>query len=136
MTSTKRLLVVANRTVDSNELFAELARRAKTDAIAVTLLVPQDIYGGQGRRLNAALTHLHEAGIPAEGMLGDTDPLIAVQDAWSASRFDEIVLSTLPSGVSRWLGLDLPRRVARITGATVSHVVATEAELAVPAPVG
>lgn len=133
MTSTKRLLVVANRTADSDELFDELQRRAKTEPISVTLLVPQDIYGGQGRRLNAALTRLHGAGIAAEGMLGDTDPLIAVQETWNAHRFDEIVVSTLPSGISRWLGLDLPHRVARITGAPVAHVVATEAEQAMPA---
>ena len=126
MTSTRRLLVVANRTADSDELFDELHNRAEQDPIAVTLLVPQELYGGAGRRLNAALTRLHEAGIAAEGMLGDTDPVIAVQDAWSPDRFDEIVVSTLPSGVSRWLGLDLPHRVSRLTGAPVAHVVAQE----------
>jgi GABA permease len=134
MTSTKRLLVVANRTADSTELFDELQRRAEEEPIAVTLLVPQEIFGGQGRRLNAALTRLHDAGITAEGMLGDTDPVIAVQEAWNPSRFDEILVSTLPSGVSRWLGLDLPHRVARLTGATVSHVVSHEVEHATSVP--
>jgi hypothetical protein len=135
MTSIQRLLVVANRTADSEELFEELQRRAETQTISVTLLVPQDVYGGQGRRLNAALRRLHDAGIGAEGMLGDVDPVIAVQDAWSPERYDEIVVSTLPSGISRWLGLDLPSRITRLTGAEVSHVVATEARAAVPDPI-
>jgi GABA permease len=135
VTSIQRLLVVANRTADSEELFAELQRRAQTQTIAVTLLVPQDVYGGQGKRLNAALRRLHDAGISAEGMLGDVDPVIAVQDAWDPARHDEILVSTLPSGISRWLGLDLPSRISRLTRAEVSHIVATEAHEAVADPI-
>jgi hypothetical protein len=135
MTSTKRLLVVANRTADSDELFDELRGRAELEPISVMLLVPQELFGGQGRRLNAALRRLHDAGIDAEGMLGDTDPLIAVHEAWNPARFDEIIVSTLPSGVSRWLGFDLPHRVARITDAPVSHVIGSEVEHATSVPI-
>jgi hypothetical protein len=39
-------------------------------------------------------------------------------------KFDEVVVSTLPTGVSRWLGLDLPRRLEKLTGVSVLHVVA------------
>lgn len=126
MTPTARVLVVANRTADSEELFAALTARAKQGPISVTMLVPQDTYGGQGRRLNAALDRLHGAGIDAKGMLGDTDPAIAVQETWDPRFFDEIFVATLPVGVSRWLGFDLPQRIAKLTDAVVHHVEATE----------
>lgn len=136
MGSTTKLLVVANRTVDSDELFAALRDRAERSPVRVTLLVPQDSRGGMGRRLNAALKRLHEAGIPAEGMLGDVDPIVAVQEVWEASKYDAVVLSTLPAHESRWMELDLPDRVAQVTGAPVSHVVSTEVGSFAPAPMG
>lgn len=136
MTSTLHLLVVANRTADSDELFNDLKARAARGPIAVTLLVPQDTQGGQGRRLRAALDRLHEAGIEAEGMLGDTDPAFAVRDAWDPREYDEIVVATLPVGVSRWLGIDLPHRIARITDAVVHHVEAHERTVHEPLRVG
>lgn len=126
MTPTMHLLVVANRTADSDELLADLRERADRGPIAVTLLVPQDTHGGYGPRLRAALDRLHDAGIEAEGMLGDTDPISAVAEVWDPRRYDEIIVSTLPTGVSRWLGIDLPHRVARMTDAVVHHVVSTE----------
>jgi hypothetical protein len=136
MTPRTRLLVVANRTADSEELFADLTARAQRGPLSVLLLVPQDTYGGQARRLNAALDRLREAGVDATGMLGDTDPAIAVQETWDPRNFDEIVVATLPVGVSRWLGFDLPHRIARMTDAVVHHVEATEVRDAVPLRVG
>jgi hypothetical protein len=44
---------------------------------------------------------------------------------WDPRRFDEVIVATLPTDVSRWMALDLPRRIARYTGARVSHVVAS-----------
>ncbi len=136
MESMTRLLVVANRTADSDELFAELRDRAAHGPVHVTLLVPQDSRGGMGRRLNAALRRLHEAGIPAEGMLGDIDPIVAVQEVWDSEKYDAVVLSTLPARESRWMELELPDRIAQATGAPVSHVVATEVGPFAPAPMG
>ena len=67
---------------------------------------------------------LREAGVPVEGVVGDADPMVAVQDAWDPRRFDEVIVATLPTGVSRWMAADLPHRVERLTGARVTHVVA------------
>ena len=119
-----KLLVVANQTVDSEELLDHLLDRAKRGPISVMLVVPQD-HPGLGQRLNDALKRLHDADIEAEGALGDVDPCVAAIEAWDPRRYDEIVVSTLPEGSSRWLSHDVPHRIARATDATVSRIVAT-----------
>jgi hypothetical protein len=120
------LLVVANRTADSPELIAALERRAQATPLHVTLLVParwSERTTAQ-RRADRALTRLRAAGIEAEGRIGDQDPIVAVQEAWNPGRFDGIVISTLASSVSRWMQIDLPHRVARLTDCNVEHVQA------------
>jgi len=37
-----------------------------------------------------------------------------------------VIVSTLPGQSSRWIAGDLPNRVARLTGAPVTHVVAND----------
>ncbi len=39
--------------------------------------------------------------------MGDAEPLMAIQDAINLGDYDEIIISTLPRRVSRWLKLDL-----------------------------
>jgi hypothetical protein len=118
-----KLLVVANQTVDSDELFEDLRERAAHGPITVTLIVPQDAQAGMGHRLNAALERLHQAGIDAQGMLGDVDPCCAVIEAWDPRRYDEVIVSTLPDTTSRWLRIGLPQRIRRAVDAPVHHVV-------------
>jgi hypothetical protein len=134
MTTPAKVLVVANRTADSDEVHAALVERAQDGPIDVTLLAPAawevvDPHGGRQsawRRLNAALTRLAAAGITARGVVGDADPVAAVQDTWTAERFDEVIVATLPQHLSRWLGLDLPHRVEQLTGRPTRHVIARE----------
>jgi hypothetical protein len=57
------------------------------------------------------------------GQVGDPDPIVATMELWDPMKFDEIVVSTLPTGSSRWLGLDLPHRLEKLTSVTVHHVV-------------
>jgi hypothetical protein len=127
-----RLLVVANRTADSEDLLSALRERAARGPISVTLIVPQDSHGGLGERMTAALARFQEAGIEAHGMLGDTDPAVAVLEIWDPGAYDEVIVSTLPGASSRWLSMDLPGRIARMVDAPVTHVVAREARTPSP----
>jgi hypothetical protein len=72
--------------------------------------------------MDAACAALREQGIEAEGVLGDADPMVAVQEVWNPGRFDEIVVSTFTTGASRWMQIDLPHRIAKLTDCTVRHV--------------
>jgi GABA permease len=129
------VLVVANRTAQSDELFETLCERAARGPVSFMLVVPAtweigDPHGGRQtarRRLNGALARLRDAGLEVEGVLGDADALVAVQHAWNPARFDEVIVSTLPARISLWLKRDLPHRVERLTGKPVTHVIASEA---------
>jgi GABA permease len=127
------VLVIANRTVDSPELLEALRARAERSPAAFVLLLPRNGTDRLGAELalEASLDRIREAGLSVDGLLGDSDPLVAVQEAWDPSRFDEVIVSTLPTHSSRWLLIDLPHRVAKITGASVTHVVAAPRALAV-----
>ena len=128
MVWTSNVLVVASVTATSTELLQALQQRSQSSATSVTLVVPATPFG-EGRnaareRLREALELLRAAGLNADGHLGNYDPMVAVTDTWDPNRYDEIIVSTLPASVSKWLGADLPRRVERHTGAIVTHVVA------------
>ena len=73
-------------------------------------------------RLDEACSGLRDAGIDADGVLGDADPMVAVQEVWDPGRFDEIIVSTFATGASRWMQVDLPHRIAKLTDCTVRHV--------------
>jgi CBS domain-containing protein len=82
-------------------------------------------------QLEAAIPVLSEAaGAPVTGEVGDADPVAAIADALAKDRFHEIIVSTLPRRVSKWLRVDLPSK-ARGFSLPVTHV---EAE-AIPQPV-
>lgn len=141
-----RILVVANRTACSEELLNALRRRADTGPASFSLLVPAtprgvswatDMHAGaqlaEAHR-QAAVERFRRAGLDVgQSMVGDADPLAAVQDAVNLGSFDEIIVSTLPKHLSKWLHLDLPRRIAHATRLEVTHVEAHEAEVAVGA---
>jgi hypothetical protein len=138
MSWTTKLLVIANRTVESTEIRDAIVDRATAGPVQVTLVAPASGGAGSARvsrmetaqRLERAVQELTEAGVPVEGVVGDNDPMVAVQEAWDPRRFDEVIVATLPTGASRWMAADLPHRVERLTAARVTHVVAA----AQPAP--
>ena len=75
-------------------------------------------------RLATALAAMRARGLAVEGEVGDQDPIAAVHETWDPAQYDEVVVSTLPTGASRWLQVDLPHRVERLTNVPVTHVVA------------
>jgi hypothetical protein len=123
------VLVVANVTATSEELIAALKERTARGACRFTLVLPAP-GGGKvgreagGRALEEALARLSAEGLEVEGIVGDQDPIGAVHDSWDPMKFDEVVISTLPTGASKWLQVDLPHRVEKLTGVPVAHVVA------------
>jgi hypothetical protein len=126
-----KVLVIANQTAGSDELLAALKDRAAAGPIAFTLLVPAGPTGRDqaGARLDAAVERMRAAGLEVQGVLAhDSDPLGAVHEAWDPASYDDIVVSTLPTGVSKWLQVDLPHRIAKLTDAPVKHVVARQPE--------
>lgn len=128
MAYTTHLLVVASVTATSDDLLAALQARAERGPIHVTLLVPLRAAGAEARvqaeaDLQDALARWREHGLEAAGQVGDSDPVAAAHDIWDPGRFDEVVVSTLPGSASRWLTIDVPHRIARITDAPVTHVL-------------
>jgi hypothetical protein len=128
------LLVVANVTAGSDELLDCLRERADQGACRFTLVMPAS--GADARaRLDEALERMRAAGLEnVEGRVGDPDPVVAVMEVWDPMRFDEVVVSTLPTGSSRWLGLDLPHRLEKLTSVPVRHVVSRPAREVVAGP--
>jgi hypothetical protein len=117
------VLVVANVTATSDELLTALRERESKGACRFTLLMPRE-GGGAQERLAQALEAMRAAGLErVDGRVGDPDPIVATMELWDPREFDEIVVSTLPTGSSRWLGLDLPHRLEKLTAVTVHHVV-------------
>jgi hypothetical protein len=64
-----------------------------------------------------------------EAKVGDPDPLAALQDECNFNEYDELIVSTLPLHISKWLRVDLPRKAKAATGLPVTHVVASEAKV-------
>lgn len=137
------VLLVANRTAGTERLREAVSDRAARGAVAFHLVVPAvphglhrvvdpEVAGYEEAKaaLALALPSLSEAaGCEVTGEVGSADPLAAIQDAMGRRTFDEIVVSTLPHRMSRWLRVDLPSK-ARGLGVPVAHV---EAEF-VPEP--
>jgi len=117
------VLVVANVTATSEDLLRAMSERARQGACRFTLIVPSSGTESQAR-LEEALKRMREAGLEkVEGRVGDPDPVVAVMEVWDPLKFDEILVSTLPTDSSRWLGLDLPHRLEKLTSVTVRHVI-------------
>ncbi len=78
------------------------------------------------KRLLQMIQRIESAGGRAEGTVCDADPIDAVKEVAREGSFDEVIISTLPRRLSRWLKMDLPSRVARVTHAPVTTVEAED----------
>jgi hypothetical protein len=121
------VLVVACQTAKSPDLLAAVRARAADGPCTFTLLVPTPTHGlhrlmdpedadpaGAQTVIDDALPGFREAagGAPVTAAIGDPTPLSAIADAVNAGHFDEIIISTLPTHLSKWLHLDLPHKAA------------------------
>lgn len=149
----RRVLVVANRTVGGVELAAAIAERIAAGPCEFHLLVPVPptppigiaagfsameagvvpaLQGPDERevaaeRLRFGLEWMRGLGATVEGEVGDTDAVRAVKATIEATPVDEIIISTLPTTISRWLRQDLPHRVERKFTLPVTVVTAATA---------
>lgn len=146
MTSSRqKILVVANRTADSPDLIAALRGRVAEGRTELTLLVPAvphclawaaDMKAGWSEaalRAERAGTRIRQAGLVLEEVIvGDPDPFAAVGDVLHTREFDEIVVSTLPRTISRWLAVGLPARLRRTVDLPVTEVNAQPLDQPLP----
>jgi hypothetical protein len=138
MTPERHVLVIANETVAGRSLIEAIERRRKDGAVRVTVLAPVNqpregyvVYedtrrAAAGRRLEKTLESLRSAGIPASGLVVDTDPVAATRDALATLEPppDEIVVSTHPQQRSGWLRKNVVQQIeAAAKGVPVEHVV-------------
>jgi hypothetical protein len=122
-----RILVVANRTAAGPELLEELRRRAEEGPCSFVLLVPDmlDRDAAEWSLEEDLPTIEREVGQSVEALVGGPDPFVSVKSAVQQQHFDEIVISTLPERLSRWLKRQLPDRVEEL-GLPVTVVTAKE----------
>jgi hypothetical protein len=120
------VLVVANKTAATPVLLDAIRARVERDgAVYFHLLVP-NVPGGQAVVDRAVPLIEQAAHRPVTGSVSRRDdPMDAIEEALHDGDFDEIILSTLPRSVSRWLHMDLPRRVAHL-GLPLTTVVGEE----------
>ena len=137
-----RLLVVANQTVVGTHITNYVYELRKAHpAIEVHVLVPATPResdhtaapetpvgdaSGVGRaadQLSSAVEALLNVGATVKGEVGGPDPMEAVSKVMETNEFDEILVSTLPLGKSRWVKMDVPQRLRRRYDIEVKHLV-------------
>lgn len=132
-----KVLVVANQTAESDDLLAALRERETEGEAEFTVLIPATPHGvawaanmasDKGREeaeehRDALVERLRATGLPVtKAIVGDPDPLAAITDACNSDSYDELIVSTLPHHLSKWLHLDLQRKAAHATGLPVTSV--------------
>ena len=146
----RRYLLVANQTLPSPGLAGVVEEKASIGPSEFHILVPEGpravvmhdaadglvpqlapvddrerirVLGEAEERLDAFRSRFADLGGRLSGEVGLGGPFTAVQRVMDRSSFDEIIVSTLPAGASRWLKLDLPSRLERAFGIPVTHLV-------------
>jgi GABA permease len=146
-----KVLIVANQTIGSAELTAAVKERMASDLCRFHLLVPvpptppsaisvglaavesaatafmvlPDLKALADERLTTGLDWLEALGADATGEVGAIDTVAAVVAVVDRDEIDEILVSTLPSRISKWLRQDLPRKIEKRVSIPVTVVTAT-----------
>jgi hypothetical protein len=132
----RRYLVVANRTLGGEHLLDAVRQRMQQGDCSFHVVVPVHhpkeawteggVEAAAHERLADALERFRELGADVDGEVGDASPVRAIGDVLLREQVDEIILSTLPPGPSRWLRQDVIHRVERNYEVPVTHIVAAE----------
>jgi len=150
-TTKRRYLVIANQTLAEAELTQAIRQRMEAGPSSFYVLVPNTDHGDLAARISRSaplgapvadatadhlatehaqhrlgqlLDDLRGEGADADGDIGEADPIAAVDNLLATQTFDEIILSTLPEHVSKWLRVDLPHRLHRHTRLPVTTISA------------
>ena len=136
-----RYLVVANQTLGGAALLDLLQRRVAQGQVRLHVLVPAtpsstgwhshdaatDVEAAS-ERLDRALQAFADLGAhEVTGEIGTARVVDGIGDVLrrdAGDPYDEIILSTLPAGPSRWLAMDLPSRIQRVHDVPLTHVEA------------
>jgi hypothetical protein len=134
-----RVLVLANQTVEGEALMSEVrARKGSHERLEVLVVSPSvpssrlkliasdtdEARHDAQERLERSLAAFSAAGISSRGMRGDEDPVQAAADAMHDFPADEIIVSTLPPGASRWIERDVVGALRERADVPVAHVTA------------
>jgi hypothetical protein len=132
----RRILVIANETVGGEELFSILRRKSEGVSERIHVVCPalnsqlrhwaSDEDGARAAaqgRLDSSLAQLRRHGVQADGEVGDSDPLQAIEDALRTFGADEIVISTHPEGRSNWLERNVVGLARDRFDVPITHVV-------------
>jgi GABA permease len=130
-----RILVVANETVGGSELLetirgAVTGRNARVLVVCPALNSPLRHWASDEdearvaaqARLDASLAAMRNAGVTAEGEVGDGDPIQAIEDALRTFQPDELIVSTHPPGRSHWLERGVVDKARERFALPVTHV--------------
>ena len=131
-----RLLVVANETVAGRELRDAVGAAVTGHRAEVLVVCPalnsklrhwaSDEDGARvaaQTRLRDSLARLADSGVTAQGKVGDSDPLQAIEDALRTFGADEIIISTHPEGRSNWLERGIVDSARQRFAVPIAHVV-------------
>ena len=132
-----RYLVIANQTIAEAPLADAIAARLGSGDCEFFIVVPatpphEQLTWTEGgarsiaaHRLAEAISVLRACVASVDGDVGDPSPVVAAADALRRGpAYDEVIVSTFPPGASRWLKMDLPSRLARLSRLPVCHVIA------------
>lgn len=132
-----RLLVVANETVQGEELLNAIRDRCSDRRCEVMVVTPalaasrtshwtSDIDEAielARQRMELSLIEIKRLGLKASGDIGDSDPNMAIEDALRVFPADEIVISTHPPDRSRWLEHGVVDKARERIDLPIAHVV-------------
>jgi hypothetical protein len=134
---TRRVLVVANDVVGGNELLEEITRRIRRAGDAEVMIVspalvdrPLDLLAGEvdddiqeaRRRLQVSVDALRRNGIPADGEVGEADPVLAMRDALAKFPADEVFIIAHPHERANWLEQDVVEKAQRELTIPVTYI--------------